>query len=508
MTKYPNSVLEDRTIPELRVRTLNDDAVRDDGNFVLYWMVAFRRTHWNYSLQRAAEWASDLNKPLVVLEALRCDYKWASDRLHWFVVQGMRDNLAALKDGSATYYPYLERQAGEGSGLLAALAEQACLVVADDFPCFFLPRMLRVAARQVKVRMEAIDSNGLLPMRAADKVFARAYDLRRYLQKELPNHFGHLPQPDPLDDVKLPTLEKLPKSITENWPVAEVEAIADDPSNLEQFPIDHQVPIVPATPGGERAALACLKEFLAEKLERYTDERNEPEKDASSGFSPYLHFGHLSVHQVFAELTRKLNWKPNDVADKANGARSGWWNMSESAEGFLDELITWRELGYNMCSKQGDYTRYSSLPDWAQQTLAEHADDSREYVYTLAEFEQAETHDELWNAAQRQLLVEGHIHNYLRMLWGKKILEWTASPEEALHVMIELNNKYALDGRDPNSYSGIFWVLGRYDRAWGPEREIYGKIRYMSSDNTARKLKVKGYIEKYSKQIVKQKQLF
>ena len=508
MAKYPDTALEDPSVPDIRVRTLGDHKVRADGDFVLYWMVAFRRTHWNYSLQRAVEWAADLGKPLVVLEALRCDYKWASDRLHWFVIQGMRDNREALQERPATYYPYLEREPGDGSGLLAALAEEACLVVTDDFPCFFLPRMLRAAARQVQIRFEAVDSNGLLPMRSADKVYARAYDLRRYLQKELPNHFGHLPQPDPLADVKLSKPIKLPKPITDKWPVADVESLTEDSSCLAEFPIDHHVSIVPSTPGGEHAALDCMKQFLSDKLDRYGVERNEPEKDASSGFSPYLHFGHLSVHQVFAELTRELKWQPGDVANKANGARSGWWNMSESAEGFLDELITWRELGFNMCSRQHDYSRYSSLPDWARQTLAEHADDSREFNYSLEEFERAETHDELWNAAQRQLLVEGRIHNYLRMLWGKKILEWTPSPEDALDVMIELNNKYALDGRNPNSYSGIFWVLGRYDRAWGPERDVFGKIRFMSSDNTARKVKLKGYLEKYSKQSLAQKQLF
>lgn len=508
MPKYPDTAFEDRTVPELRVRTLNDKQVREDGDFVLYWMVAFRRTHWNYALQRAAEWAADLNKPLVVLEALRCDYKWASDRLHWFVVSGMRDNAEALEDRPALYYPYLERSPGDGSGLLAALASQACLVVSDDFPCFFLPRMQHIAARKVDVRFEVVDSNGLLPMRATDKVFARAYDLRRCLQKELPNHFGHLPQPDPFTDLKLPQLDKVPKKITDKWPIADVQSLADDPTGLAELPIDHRVPVVRSTIGGERAAQACLQEFLTDKLEQYGDDRNQPEKDATSGFSPYLHFGHLSVHQVFAELAAKLKWKPGDVATKAKGARSGWWNLSESAEGFLDELITWRELGYNMCAHQPDYARYSSLPDWARETLAEHTSDAREHVYSLEEFERAETHDQLWNAAQRQLLVEGRIHNYLRMLWGKKILEWTATPEDALQVMIELNNKYALDGRNPNSYSGIFWVLGRYDRAWGPERKIFGKIRYMSSDNTARKVRVKQYLELYSEHAMKQTSLF
>ena len=166
-------------------------------------------------------------------------------------------------------------------------------------------------------------------------------------------------------------------------------------------------------------------------------------------------------------------------------------------QSFLDELITWRELGYNMCAHRDDYDQYESLPDWARKTLEEHESDRREFCYEQSEFESATTHDKLWNAAQNQLVSEGQMHNYLRMLWGKKILHWSESPRAALATMIELNNKYALDGRNPNSYSGIFWVLGRYDRAWGPEREIFGKIRYMSSENTARKLKVKTYIQHY-----------
>ena len=171
--------------------------------------------------------------------------------------------------------------------------------------------------------------------------------------------------------------------------------------------------------------------------------------------------------------------------------------MSPAAEAFLDELVTWRELGFCFCSRRDDYDRYESLPDWARKTLADHAGDSREHCFSQAEFEAAATHDQVWNAAQTQLAREGRLHNYLRMLWGKKILHWSPSPREALDTMIELNNKYAVDGRDPNSYSGIFWVLGRYDRAWGPERPIFGKIRYMSSENTVRKLRMKKYLETY-----------
>jgi deoxyribodipyrimidine photo-lyase len=177
---------------------------------------------------------------------------------------------------------------------------------------------------------------------------------------------------------------------------------------------------------------------------------------------------------------------------------NGFWNLGVNAEAFMDQLMTWREIGFNMCARQDNYDRYDSLPDWAKKTLKDHAKDKRPYVYTLEEFESARTHDSLWNAAQRQLVAEGRIHNYLRMLWGKKILHWTQSPQEALEVMIHLNNKYALDGRDPNSYSGIFWVLGRYDRAWGPEREIFGKIRYMTSESTRSKFSVKGYLQRYA----------
>lgn len=484
------------TVPSLRVRTANGAEVDADGDYVLYWMIANRRTQWNFSLQQAVHWSKELKKPLVILEALRAGYRWASDRLHAFVIQGMADNRKALDGRPVQYYPYLEEEAGAGKGLLKELAKAACVVVSDDFPCFFLPRMLKIAARQIPVRFELVDSNGILPMRAADKVYLRAYDFRRFLQKNLRPHLDDFPTQDPLKGRRLPKLDRLPKKITDRWPVAKVEKLADKPSLLSEFPIDHDVQVT-SLRGGAKAAQDRLKNFVDDKLPEY-ESRNEPEKDVASGLSPYLHFGHISAHQVFESSVRSEDWSPGEIADKANGSSSGWWGASDALEGFLDELITWRELGYNMCWQQDDYHLYSSLPDWAQETLGEHADDEREYVYTLDEFETADTHDDLWNAAQRQLVREGKIHNYLRMLWGKKILEWTACPQDALDVMLELNNKYALDGRNPNSYSGIFWVLGRYDRAWGPERPIFGKIRYMTSDNTARKYRVKDYIQKYS----------
>ncbi len=228
------------------------------------------------------------------------------------------------------------------------------------------------------------------------------------------------------------------------------------------------------------------------------DCRNHPDDDATSGLSAYLHFGHISAHQVFQELMDHEGWSKNRIWPGGRGQREGWWGMSRSAESFLDQLITWRELGYNMCAHMPLYDRYESLPAWAQESLDRHRNDPRPYLYGLERFENAETHDPLWNAAQRQLKREGRLHNYLRMLWGKKILEWTRSPEAALDIMIHLNNKYALDGRNPNSFTGIFWILGRYDRPWAPERPVFGRIRYMSSESTRRKLRVKQYLRKYS----------
>lgn len=488
------------SVPTLRLRHANQAPVHPEGDYVLYWMIANRRLCWNYSLDRALEHCRALGKPLLILEALRCDYPWASDRLHQFVMQGMAEKAARMGRAQlpgVTYFPYVEPARRAGKGLLAALAARACVVVTDDFPCFFLPQMIAAAARQLKVRLEVVDSNGLLPLRAADQVFARAFDFRRFLQKTLPVHLSEAPQPDPLR-ARLPASEAvIPAEILRRWPAASDSVLACAPEELARLPIDHAVRGVP-TRGGEAAAQARLSEFLGHRLGRYDEDRNQPELASTSELSPYLHFGMISAHEVFARLVEREHWTPARLAAKVNGSREGWWGMSPAAEAWVDQFVTWRELGYNFCWQRADYDQYSSLPEWVRRTLAEHARDERPHLYELEEFEQARTHDELWNAAQRQLVREGQMHNYLRMLWGKKILEWSRTPEQAAEVMIELNNKYALDGRNPNSYSGIFWCLGRYDRPWAPERPVFGMIRYMSSDNTARKLKVKDYLRQYA----------
>ncbi len=482
-------------VPKARVVDCNQRPIRSDGLYVLYWMTAFRRVNWNFSLQRAADWSRELKRPLLILEALRCDYPWASDRLHRFVVQGMACNAVRLEGKPVAYHPYVEQERGAGRGLLAALANRACLVVTDEYPCFFLPRMVATAARRLPVRLEKVDSNGLLPLRGAAKTFTRAYDFRRFLQANLAPHLDCFPAADPLSDPLPPAIEP-PAEVRARWPAVGRKELDNPAPWLGALPMDHTVAPAPKR-GGADAAEEALRTFLRDRLTDYVNLRNHPQEEATSEISPWLHFGHLSAHQVFRELVGQTGGELDGLDRSRLGKVENWWRLGPSAQAFLDQLLTWREIGFNFCHHNPDYKDYESLPGWALKTLAEHAGDPRPDLYTLREFAEARTHDPLWNAAQRQLLVEGRIHNYMRMLWGKKILHWSANPEEALATMIELNDRYALDGRDPNSYSGIFWCLGRYDRAWGPERPIFGKIRYMTSESTARKFNVRGYLRRH-----------
>jgi deoxyribodipyrimidine photo-lyase len=485
------------SVPAIRIRSANSLPARQNGDFVLYWMTASRRVTWNFALDRAVEWAENLQKPLVVLEALRCGYPWASDRIHRFAIDGMADNACWLEGTDAFYYPYLEPKPKAGEGLPAALAAHACSVVTDEFPRFFLASSVASEIRQIPVLMEAVDSNGLLPLRQAEQPFLTAFAFRRFLQSQLPRHLGEFPKANALLSAKLPKPTILPAEILKRWPQASPRLLNSGDRVLAGISLDHGIPPV-ETRGGSAPAQRMLREFLRNKLAGYAEARNEPGQNATSELSPYLHFGHISIHQIFSEIMGQGGWSPNHLALRATGSRTGWWGASQAAEAFLDQVVTWRELGFNCCQTRNDYDQFESLPLWALKTLRQHTRDERSYVYTLRQFESAKTHDPLWNAAQTQLVREGRIHNYLRMLWGKKILEWTPSPAKALEIMVELNNKYALDGRDPNSYSGIFWCLGRYDRPWGPERPIFGTVRYMSSENTVRKFNVQEYVRQFS----------
>jgi deoxyribodipyrimidine photo-lyase len=451
-------------------------------------MVGARRSGWNFALQHAITRAQSLGIGLVVLEPLRAGYRWASPRFHKFIMQGMRDNARDFACSPVVYYPYVEAEPNAGRGLLRALSKYAALVVVDDTPTFFLPRMVRAAAGRLPIRFEAVDGVGLLPLSASPKPFSTAHSFRRHLHRALPEHLNSWPVAKPLDGLVLP-MAVLPAPILQRWPAAALDDL--DRTIAGVSGLAQVAPV--RTPGGSAAAARQLGAFVARDLTNYGVGRNHPDDDRASGLSPWLHVGHVSAHEVAATVLKGQDWDPSQLGPPT-GSRAGWWGLSESAESFLDQLVTWRELGHVYCWHCEDHDDFDRLPAWALTTLAAHAEDDRPHPYDLDTLDAAATHDPVWNAAQRQLVSEGRMHNYLRMLWGKKVLEWSADPREAWRILFELNNRYALDGRDPNSSSGIAWCFGRFDRAWGPERPIFGKVRFMSSDNTRRKLRLRQYL--------------
>jgi deoxyribodipyrimidine photo-lyase len=478
--------------PALRIRPVNDRPVEPAGLFVLYWMIAARRSTSNFALDRAAAWSIELNRPLVVLEALRVDYPFASDRLHRFVIDGMADNARAFKGTAVLYHPYVEPDKGAGTGLLDRLSQDAAVIVTDDYPCFFLPDAVAAAARRVRVRLEAVDGNGLLPMAAMPRAYSAAVHHRRFMQGALREHLLHVPAARL--PATLPTrLGNIGADVLRRWPEASPSLLSGSATELASLPVDHDVPVVQVR-GGSTEASRALTSFVTDRIDSYHQHHSHPDDAGTSRLSPYLHFGHISAHQVFSAAMRRERWNLGRLAAKPTGAREGWWGVGPGTEAFLDQLVVWRELGFNMCVKRpDDYNRFEGLPQWAQRTLQEHAGDPRPFVYDRATFERAATHDRLWNAAQAEMVRDGWMHNYMRMLWGKKILEWSASPREALATMAALMDRWCLDGRDPNSYAGYMWTLGQYDRPW-PERPIYGTVRSMSSANATRKVRVSKYV--------------
>jgi deoxyribodipyrimidine photo-lyase len=269
---------------------------------------------------------------------------------------------------------------------------------------------------------------------------------------------------------------------------------------VDTLSLDASVEPVSATPGGTPAARARLREFLRKRLRGYAEERSTPRSPAEghgSGLSPYLHFGHISIEEVVERaLGTTGDWSPDDLRIHNRGKREGFFADDADVNAFLDEAVTWRDLGFHWhrWRRPDAAALETALPGWALASLGAHARDDRPWLYTREDFESAATHDPLWNAAQRELVATGVIHSYLRMLWGKKVLEWSASPAEAYRTLEHLNNKYALDGRDPNSYTGILWCFGLFDRPWAPERRVLGRVRYMSSENTARKFELGPYL--------------
>ncbi len=454
----------------LRLRVSNDAPVRAEREFVLYWCIAARRTHANFALDRAIAWAKELGKGLVVLEAIRVDGPWASRRVHAFVIEGMADQRARYGSSPIAYHAYVEPSVGAGRGLLEALAHHAAVVVTDEWPCLFHPAMVEAAGARLDVRLEVVDGNGLVPLAAADKDYKRAFDFRRALPKLLAHDS---PCADPLAGLDLPRVV-VPADVRATWP--------DGPTDLSTLPIA-QLARCPIT-GGHAAGRLVLEDFVG-RLARYDEGRRHPDEHATSGLSPWLHFGAISAHEIVAAVRAVA---PGETEP---------FGVSTEASTFLDELVTWRELAFHTAARNPLAFVYEGLPAWARESLEREVPTPREAIYDLATLDAAATHDPIWNAAQRQLRSEGKIHNYLRMLWGKRVLAWSEDPRDAFATLVELNNRYAIDGRDPCSYAGIAWCFGRYDRPW-PRQPVFGVVRMMSSASTRKKVHLGHYLERWA----------
>ena len=480
---------------ELRLFYWNQKKMNENGSYVLYWMQINRRFEFNYALEYAVEKANELKKPLLIYEGLKCTYSWASDRFHKFILEGMLENKQIARKNGWNYYCFVEENPHEGSGLVNSLAKSSCLVVTDDFPVFVIREHNEKVGPEVPVTYISVDSNGIIPLGLSKKAPYSAYQFRRLMQKNFLSEFSKPPLRNPMRKLKVQVTLDL-SDFTNHWSDS-AEKLEEVDTLIEAIAIDHSVKPIPLK-GTREAGLKRLKAFLANEISRYAELRNHPDLKVTSGLSPYLHFGKISAYEVVQKVLRQQpkGWNVSKI-HYSHGSRQGFFSGHSFVDSFLEEFITWRETGYHFCHHVRNYDSYKTLPEWAKKTLEKHASDPRDHVYSLEEFETASTHDPLWNAAQRQLLLEGTIHNYLRMLWGKKILEWSKNPKMALSYLIHLNNKYAIDGRNPNSYTGIFWILGRFDRPWAPEREIFGSVRYMSSKNTQRKVKVKKYLETF-----------
>ncbi|AEI67648.1 deoxyribodipyrimidine photo-lyase [Corallococcus macrosporus] len=440
--------------------------------FVLYWCMVNHRAEQNHALDAAIGLGNHLGLPVVVYQAIRPDYPYASDRLHAWALEGMMDMAAGCAARGLPYWLELPRTSKEHQPRLAWLGRRAAAVVSDLFPTFIIPGHLRGAARALDVPLFAVDASCVVPMQRIATRQVGAYTLRPKLKKLWPEY---LERTVPHRAVKAAAAGR---KLEPGFATSDAREAREA---LHTFDFDHGVAPLQER-GGRKAGLQALRAFVQRRLEGYDTGRNDPGLQQSSGLSPYFHWGNLF---------------PGEAARAAIQARGA---NDASVQGFIEELLVRRELGFNYCfhTPEKQQLSVSSLPPWARETLTRHQQDAREHRYSLKQLETARTADGLWNAAQRELVERGRIHNYLRMLWGKKLLEWSPSPKVALQRIAFLNDKYAVDGRDPASVANFMWVLGLHDRPF-QERKALGKVRPMSSARTAAKYDLAPYLERWGR---------
>lgn len=445
-------------VPPQRIRHRNDRKPQK-GRYVLYWMQSSQRLGWNHALQYAVKEANRRGVPLVILFTLVPVFPEASLGHYRFMLEG----LLELKRQLFLQGTRFILRTGSPSAIVSELGSEAAVVVTDRDYLKHQQRWREEVARELLCQFTEIESNVVVPVEAASR--KEEWSAATFRRKVVPLLDNFLDDPG------------------RDWP--EVSSLSLDLDEDTGRMDDLLAGLTPESPGtgvlpwkgGETAAHAQLERFISERLARYPRDRNNPVSQVLSGLSPYLHFGQIS---------------PAEVALRVRAAES------PGSDAFLEELIVRRELSVNFVWYNPRYDSFDGLPDWARKTLTSHSGDIREYTYSQRVFEDAATHDPYWNAAQTEMMLSGKMHGYMRMYWGKKILEWSESPEEGFRIALSLNNRYELDGRDPNGYAGVAWCFGKHDRAW-PEREVFGKVRYMNANGLKRKFDADRYVEQINK---------
>ncbi|MEO7962344.1 MAG: deoxyribodipyrimidine photo-lyase [Gemmatimonadaceae bacterium] len=452
---------------------MNEKRTQPEGEYVLYWMQSTQRFEDNWALRFAVLESDRLNKPLVVHQGLDPTYEHANDRIHSFILHNARE-LSSRAESLGLHYQFVLRHKREDDRrVVDRLASRAALVVTDLFPtCGIAERTARFAAR-VNCRVVAIESHCVVPFGAIEKEEYAARTIRPKLEKLMALAM------EPVEDrvAKLALSASLSESLATTMQCAPLELReAHLQAEIAKCDIDHSVPAV-ALPSGLAAARERLQRFCRGALADYSKRRGNPNDDeGSSRLSPYLHFGQIAAAEVVRTVRTHA---PNAEGEK-----------------FVDELVTWRELAFNFCVRNPRHGLLKGLPDWVHKTMEKHAEDPREATYTLSAFERGKTHDDLWNAAQHELIATGAMHNVTRMLWGKNTIFWSAKYRDALKWLLLLNNKYALDGRDPSSYGGVQWCFGKFDRPFY-ERPVMGLIRPMSLKRAYEKWDAPSYIRRW-----------
>ena len=418
-----------------------------------YWMQASCRVNYNHALEYAIEQANKQDKPLIVYFGLYNDFPDANLRHYSFLVEGLQEVKQSLEELNIQLF-VLNQSPEVGA---VEIAENASLMITDRGYLDIQRKWREQAAFKIKCRMVQVESDVIVPVETASpKEEYAAATIRRKINAQL---------------------DKFLKPIKAGKPVKKSE-INHDCVNLHKIinklDIDRSVEEAPNFQGGTNTAIKELESFIDSKLDRFADLRNNPSKEYLSNMSPYLHFGQISPVYIALKILK---------------------SDSPGADSYLEELIIRRELSVNFSYYNPNYQSIDCLPDWALKTLKEHENDQRPYIYSLEELENANTHDPYWNAAQKEMVHTGKMHGYMRMYWGKKILEWVETPQEAYQIALQLNNKYELDGRDPNGYTGVAWCFGKHDRAW-KERKVFGKVRYMNDKGLKRKFKIDKYVDR------------